>query len=369
MDKNGDFPARARNLFAFSGRVWYTDKEYFQGYIMAESQRQSLFSAVQPSGAVTIGNYIGAIRNFAKLQDEYNCIYAVADLHAITVRQEAAVLRRNTLELMALFIACGIDPEKCVLFVQSHVPAHCELTWVLNTIAYPGELSRMTQFKDKSAKHADNVNMGLMDYPVLMASDILLYQAALVPVGADQKQHLELTRDLAIRFNNRYGQTFTVPDGYIPKDSGARVMSLADPSRKMSKSDENPNGFVTMSDDRDTILRKFKRAVTDSEAEVRYDPEHKPGVSNLLVIYHAFTGKPPAEAEKDFAGKGYGDFKLAVGETVADALAPIQAERVRLLADKPYLNEVMKRGAEQAARIARRTLSKVYRKVGFYSGE
>ena len=316
-----------------------------------------LFSAVQPSGAVTIGNYIGAIRNFAKLQDEYECIYAVADLHAITVKQEAAQLRKNTLELMALFIACGIDPEKCVLFVQSHVPAHCELTWVLNTIAYPGELSRMTQFKDKSAKHA------------LMAADILLYQAALVPVGADQKQHLELTRDLAIRFNNRYGATFTVPDGYIPKDSGARVMSLADPSRKMSKSDENPNGFVTMSDDKDTIIRKFKRAVTDSDSVIRYAPEEKPGVSNLLTIYAAFTGKSAAEAEKEFEGKGYGDFKLAVGEAVADALAPIQAERAKLLADKAYLNGVMQKGAESAARMARRTLSKVYRKVGFYSGE
>ena len=332
-------------------------------------KKSRLFSAVQPSGAVTIGNYIGAIRNFAKLQDEYECIYAVADLHAITVKQEAAQLRKNTLELMALFIACGIDPEKCVLFVQSHVPAHCELTWVLNTIAYPGELSRMTQFKDKSAKHADNVNMGLMDYPVLMAADILLYQAALVPVGADQKQHLELTRDLAIRFNNRYGATFTVPDGYIPKDSGARVMSLADPSRKMSKSDENPNGFVTMSDDKDTIIRKFKRAVTDSDSVIRYAPEEKPGVSNLLTIYAAFTGKSAAEAEKEFEGKGYGDFKLAVGEAVADALAPIQAERAKLLADKAYLNGVMQKGAESAARMARRTLSKVYRKVGFYSGE
>ncbi len=336
---------------------------------MAEAEKKSLFSAVQPSGAVTIGNYIGAIRNFASLQDEYACIYAVADLHAITVRQEAAALRRNTLELMALFVACGIDPEKSVLFVQSHVPAHCELTWVLNTITYPGELSRMTQFKDKSARHAENVNMGLMDYPVLMASDILLYQAALVPVGADQKQHLELSRDLAMRFNNRYGQTFTVPEPYILKDSGARVMSLADPCKKMSKSDENPNAFVTMSDDRDTIIRKFKRAVTDSDAEVRYAPEEKPGISNLLVIYHAFTGKSLAEAEKDFAGKGYGDFKVAVGETVADALAPIQAEKARLLSDKAYLNQVMQRGAEQAFRIARRTLSKVYRKVGFYSGE
>lgn len=336
---------------------------------MGETEKKSLFSAVQPSGAVTIGNYIGAIRNFAKLQDEYSCIYAVADLHAITVKQEPAVLRRNTLELMALFMACGIDPEKSVLFVQSHVPAHCELTWVLNTITYPGELSRMTQFKDKSARHAENVNMGLMDYPVLMASDILLYQAALVPVGADQKQHLELSRDLATRFNNRYGQTFTVPEPYILKDSGARIMSLADPAKKMSKSDENPNAFVTMSDDRDTVIRKFKRAVTDSGNEVRYAPDEKAGVSNLMVIYHAFTGKSLAEVESEFSGKGYGDFKVAVGEAVADALAPIQAEKARLLADKAYLQSVMKSGAETAFRMARKTLSKVYRKVGFYLGD
>lgn len=336
---------------------------------MEEKVKSSLFSAVQPSGAVTIGNYIGAIRNFVKLQDEYNCIYAVADLHAITVRQEPAALRRNTLELMALFLACGIDPKKCVLFVQSHVPAHCELAWVLNTISYPGELSRMTQFKDKSAKHAENVNMGLMDYPVLMAADILLYQAALVPVGADQKQHLELTRDLAIRFNNRYGQTFTVPDGYILKDSGARIMSLADPSKKMSKSDDNPNAFVTMGDDRDSILRKFKRAVTDSDSEIRYDPENKPGVSNLLTIYHAFTGKSLADSEREFAGKGYGEFKEAVGEAVADALAPIQAEKARLLADKAYVNSIISEGGNAAFRMARKTLSKVYRKIGFYSGE
>lgn len=334
---------------------------------MGEEKRK-LFSAVQPSGAVTIGNYIGAIKNFAALQDEFDCIYAVADLHAITVRQEPAALRKNTLELMALFIACGIDPEKCILFVQSHVPAHCELTWVLNTLTYPGELSRMTQFKDKSAKHADNVNMGLMDYPVLMVSDILLYQAAVVPVGADQKQHLELTRDLAIRFNNRYSEIFTVPEAYIPKGSGAKIMSLADPSRKMSKSDENPNGYVTMSDDRDTVIRKFKRAVTDSGNEVRA-AEDKPGVSNLIAIYGAFTGKSAAEIEREFEGKGYGDFKLAVGETVADALAPVQAEKARLLKDKAYLNGVMKRGEEAAARIARKTLSKVYRKVGFYQGE
>ena len=331
-------------------------------------EKRKLFSAVQPSGAVTIGNYIGAIKNFVALQDEFDCIYAVADLHAITVRQEPAALRKNTLELMALFIACGIDPEKCVLFVQSHVPAHCELTWVLNTITYPGELSRMTQFKDKSAKHAENVNMGLMDYPVLMASDILLYQAAAVPVGADQKQHLELTRDLAIRFNNRYSDTFTMPEPYIMKGSGAKIMSLADPSRKMSKSDDNPNGFITMSDDRDTVIRKCKRAVTDSGNEVRLS-EDKPGVSNLIAIYGAFTGKSAQETEKQFEGKGYGDFKLAVGEAVADALAPIQAEKARLLKDKGYLNEVMKRGEETASRIARKTLSKVYRKVGFYQGE
>ncbi len=339
-----------------------------QGEIMTEEGKKKLFSAVQPSGAVTIGNYIGAIKNFVTLQDEYDCIYAVADLHAITVRQDPAALRRNTLELMALFIACGIDPNKCILFVQSHVPAHCELTWVLNTIAYPGELSRMTQFKDKSAKHAENVNMGLMDYPVLMASDILLYQAALVPVGADQKQHLELTRDLAIRFNNRYSGTFTVPEGYIPKGNGARIMSLADPSRKMSKSDDNPNAFITMSDDRDTIIRKCKRAVTDSGNEVRF-AEDKPGVSNLIAIYTAFTGKTIEETEREFAGKGYGDFKLAVGEAVADALAPVQAEKARLWKDKGYLNQVMKEGAEAASRIARKTLSKVYRKVGFYQGE
>ena len=331
-------------------------------------EKKKLFSAVQPSGAVTIGNYIGAIKNFVALQDQFDCIYAVADLHAITVRQDPAVLRKNTLELMALFIACGIDPEKCILFVQSHVPAHCELTWVLNTITYPGELSRMTQFKDKSAKHADNVNMGLMDYPVLMASDILLYQAAAVPVGADQKQHLELTRDLAIRFNNRYSDTFTVPEPYIMKGSGAKIMSLADPSRKMSKSDENPNGFITMSDDRDTVIRKCKRAVTDSGSEVRLSVD-KPGVSNLIAIYGAFTGKSAEETEKEFAGKGYGDFKLAVGEAVADALAPIQAEKARLLKDKAYLNAVMKKGEEAASRIARKTLSKVYRKVGFYQGE
>ncbi len=332
------------------------------------NEQKILFSAVQPSGAVTIGNYIGAIKNWVSLQDEYRCFYAVADLHAITVRQEPSALRRNTLELLALFIACGVDPEKCVLFVQSHVPAHCELTWMLNTIAYPGELSRMTQFKDKSVRHAENVNMGLMDYPVLMAADILLYQSALVPVGADQKQHLELSRDLALRFNNRYGQTFTVPEPYILKENGAKIMSLADPAKKMSKSDDNVNAFVTMTDDKDTIVRKFKRAVTDSGSEIRF-AEEKPGVSNLLTIYSVFSGKSVKEAEAEFSGKGYGDFKLAVGETVADALAPIQKKRAELLADKAYLESVMKSGAGSAFKAARRTLSKVYRKIGFYAGE
>ena len=330
------------------------------------NEQKILFSAVQPSGAVTIGNYIGAIKNWVALQDEYRCFYAVADLHAITVRQEPSALRRNTLELLALFIACGVDPEKCVLFVQSHVPAHCELTWTLNTIAYPGELSRMTQFKDKSARHAENVNMGLMDYPVLMAADILLYQSALVPVGADQKQHLELSRDLALRFNNRYGQTFTVPEPYILKENGAKIMSLAEPAKKMSKSDDNVNAFVTMTDDKDTVIRKFKRAVTDSGSEIRF-AEEKPGVSNLLTIYSVFSGKSVKEAEAEFSGKGYGDFKLAVGETVA--LAPIQKKRAELLADKAYLESVMKSGAGSAFKAARRTLSKVYRKIGFYAGE
>lgn len=336
---------------------------------MEEIRKSRLFSAIQPSGAVTIGNYAGALKNWVALQSEYECFYAVADLHAITVRQDPAKLRRNTLELMALFIACGADPGKCVLFVQSHVPAHCELAWVLNTITYPGELMRMTQFKDKSAKHADNVNMGLMDYPVLMAADILLYQAALVPVGADQKQHLELSRDLAGRFNGRYGDTFTVPEPYILKESGAKIMSLADPARKMSKSDENPNAYVTISDDRDTVIRKFRRAVTDSGAEVRYDPEGKPGISNLLTIYSSFSGKTVAEAEAEFSGKGYGEFKTAVGEAVADTIVPVQKERERLLKDKAYLNDIMKKGAENAARAAGRTLSKVYRKVGLYSGD
>ena len=334
---------------------------------MEEVTQKILYSAVQPSGNLTIGNYVGAIRNWVKLQHEFTCFYAIADLHAITVRQVPAELRRHTLELAALYIACGIDPEKCTLYVQSHVSAHAELAWILNTITYVGEMERMTQFKDKAAKHAENVNMGLMAYPVLMAADILLYQAHVVPVGIDQRQHLEITRDIATRFNNRYGETFRIPEAYIVKE-GAKIGSLQDPVHKMSKSDENPNASVYMADDRDTIIRKFKRAVTDSDNRI-VASEDKPGVTNLLNIYASFKGCTVAEAEREFDGKGYGDFKLAVGETVADALAPIQAEQKRLLADKAYLGEVLARGAQNAAYAARKTLSKVQRKIGLYRGE
>ncbi len=329
--------------------------------------KKVIYSAVQPSGSLTIGNYLGAIRNWIGMQDEYDCFYAIANMHAITVKQEPSELRRRTLELAALYIACGLDPEKCALYVQSQVPQHAELTWALNSIAYVGELSRMTQFKDKSQKHAENINMGLMDYPVLMAADILLYQAQYVPVGADQKQHVEIARDLAIRFNNRYGDTFTVPEPLILK-GGAKICSLQEPTKKMSKSDENPNASVFLTDDRDTVIRKFRRAVTDSGNEIVASDE-KPGVTNLLNIYCAFRGCTVGEAEREFAGKGYGDLKLAVGETVADALSPVQEAQKRLLSDKKYLGEVLQAGADRAYRAARRTLSKVYRKIGFYQGE
>lgn len=328
-------------------------------------ENKNLYSAVQPTNSLTIGNYLGAVKNFVALQNDYNCFYAIANMHAITVRQNPAELRRRTLELAALYIACGIDPEKCVLYVQSHVPAHAELCWVLNTFTYVGEMERMTQFKDKSRKHADNINMGLMDYPVLMAADILLYQTAYVPVGKDQTQHVEIARDIAQRFNNAYSPTFTVPECVYVK-AGAKICDLLDPSKKMSKSAENANGSIFLSDDKDTVIRKFKRAVTDSEAVIKFDPENKPGVSNLLSIYSVFSDKSIAEAEAEFAGKGYGDFKLAVGEAVADKLAPIQREQARLLADKAYLDGVLKSGAERAAYTANKTLSKVYKKIGFY---
>lgn len=327
--------------------------------------KKTLYSAIQPTNNLTIGNYVGAITNWLKLQEEYDCYFAIANMHAITVRQDPAELRRKTLDLLALYIACGIDPAKCCLYVQSHVPAHAELCWVLNTFTYVGEMERMTQFKDKSARHAENVNMGLMDYPVLMAADILLYQAQYVPVGEDQRQHLEIARDIAQRFNNAYSPTFTVPEGLFLK-VGAKINDLQDPQKKMSKSCENPNGSIFLSDDRDTVIRKFKRSVTDSGSEIIYDPENKPGVSNLLTIYSVFAGKSISEAEADFSGKGYGDFKLAVGETVADRLAPLRAEQARLIADKEYLDSVLKAGAERAAHTAGRTLSKVYKKIGFY---
>ena len=333
----------------------------------AMQEKKVVYSAVQPSGNLTIGNYVGSIRNWIDIQDNYTCYFAIANMHAITVKQDPALLRRHTLELAALYIACGLDPEKCALYVQSMVPQHAELCWTLNTVTYVGEMQRMTQFKDKSAKHADNINMGLMDYPVLMAADILLYLADYVPVGADQTQHVEIARDIAIRFNNRYGETFRVPQALIVKQ-GAKIMSLQEPAKKMSKSDENVNASVYLSDDKDTVIRKFKRAVTDSDNRI-IASEEKPGVTNLLTIYCAFRGCTLEEAQKEFEGKGYGDFKLAVGETVADAIAPVQVEQKRLLADKAYLSGVLKEGAERAFKTARRTLNKVYRKVGFYQGE
>ena len=327
--------------------------------------KKTIFSGIQPSGSLTIGNYIGALRNFTLLQDDYNCIYCVVDMHAITVRQDPAQLRRRCLEVAATYIACGLDPKKNIIYCQSHVSGHAELAWILNCFTYMGELSRMTQYKDKCAKHADNINAGLFDYPVLMAADILLYQADLVPIGADQKQHLELTRNIAQRFNQAYGDTFVVPDGYIPaSNEGAKIMSLQEPTKKMSKSDENPNAFITILDDKDTIVRKFKRAVTDSDMEIRY-AEGKDGINNLLTIYSVVTGKSIAEAEAEFAGKGYGDFKLAVGEAVADHLKPIRDRFAELRSDKAQLESFYHAGADKALYVSQKALSKVYKKIGF----
>lgn len=325
--------------------------------------KKTVFSGVQPSGNLTIGNYLGAIKNFASFSEEYKTFYCVVDMHAITVRQVPAELRRRTYETLALYMACGLDETKNTLFVQSHVPEHAELGWILNCYTMFGELSRMTQFKDKSAKHAQNINAGLFTYPTLMAADILLYQTDVVPVGIDQKQHLELARDIAMRFNQVYSETFKVPEGYIPRDT-MKIMSLADPLSKMSKSDPNQNSVVYILDSKDEILRKFKKAVTDSDASVRYS-EDKPGVSNLMTIYKAFTGKSFEDIEREFDGKGYGDFKLAVGEACADGLAPVREEFARLIADKAHLESVMKAGAEEAHRCALRTMSKVKRKIGF----
>lgn len=326
--------------------------------------KKLILSLIQPTGnSFTLGNYIGAISNWDKLQSEYNCVYGIADLHAITVRQDPAELRKNSLRAYASMLACGIDPQRSVAFFQSHNKCHAELSWVLGCSTQFGELSRMTQFKDKSAKHADNINAGLFTYPVLMAADILAYNADLVPIGIDQKQHLELARNIAQRFNQKYGDFFTLPEPYIPK-TGEKVMSLQDPAKKMSKSDENPNACIFILDDKDTVIRKFKRAVTDSEAEVRY-AEGKDGINNLMTIYSCFTGKNYSEIESEFSGRGYGDFKLAVGETVADRLEPIRNEFNRLINDKAYLKECYTEGAQRAQSITQRTISKVYHKVGF----
>lgn len=325
-------------------------------------RKKVILSGIQPTGIFTLGNYIGAIRNWGKMQEEYQCAYFIADLHALTVRQEPAALRRQTLEAFALLLACGIDPEKSLVFIQSQVPTHSELAWILSCYTQFGELSRMTQFKDKSAKHADNVNAGLFSYPALMAADILLYQPDFVPVGADQKQHLELTRDVAIRFNNLYGNVFNIPEAYIPK-AGARVMSLQEPTKKMSKSDTNVNAFISILDEPGVIVKKFKRAVTDSDAEVCYR-EGKDGINNLMTIYSVITGLSFEQIEHDFAGKGYGDFKAAVGEAVAEQLRPIREEFARLMQDKAYLEAAYRKGAETAAKVSSRTLAKVQKKIG-----
>ena len=325
--------------------------------------KKTLLSGIQPSGNLHLGNYLGAVKNWAALPDEFNCFYFMADLHTLTVRQNPAELRRRSTTQLAQYIACGLDPEKNVLFLQSHVHEHAELGWILNCYTMFGELSRMTQFKDKCAKNADNINGGLFTYPSLMAADILLYQADYVPVGEDQKQHCELTRDIANRFNNLYGETFKVPEPYIPK-VGARIMSLGDPTSKMSKSD--PTGCVFLMDSPEEIARKFKRAITDSDTDrcVRYDPENKPGVANLMNIYASVTGKSFDEIESEFAGKGYGVFKPAVGDAVIETLRPIREEAERILADKAYLKQVYTDGAMKASSVARKTLRKVYKRVG-----
>ena len=328
----------------------------------APARKKRIFSAIQPSGQMTLGNYLGAIRNWVELQDEFDCVFATANLHAITVRQDPKKLKENTVNLFALLIAAGVDPEKSIFFHQSMVPAHAELSWVLSTFTQFGELSRMTQFKDKSARHADNINAGLFTYPSLMAADILLYQAEMVPVGEDQKQHLELTRDIAERFNGIYGKTFVVPEPYIKKNA-ARVRNLLDPSKKMSKSDPNAKSFILMVDEPATIMKKFRSAVTDSEASVRY-AEGKDGINNLMEIYSACTGKTYEQIEDEFRGKGYGDFKTAVGEAVVAVLEPIQIRYKELLSDRKHLDELAQRGAANAEKIARRTIEKVYKRVG-----
>lgn len=327
------------------------------------SEQKRVLSFIQPSGLLTLGNYLGALKNWTEMQNDFDCTFAVADLHAITVRQEPAKLRNQIYSTYAILLALGIDPEKNTVFIQSHVPEHAQLAWLLSCYTQFGEMSRMTQFKDKSQRHPDNVNVGLFSYPVLMAADILLYKADLIPVGADQKQHIEIARDIANRFNNIYGDVFTIPDGYIPK-SAARIKSLQDPTKKMSKSDDNVNAWVAILDTKDDIIRKFKRAVTDSDSRVIMS-EDKPGVSNLISIYSAVTGKTTEEVEREFDGKGYGDFKLAVGEAVADELAPIKQKHDEIIKDKKELERLYRIGAEKAEYVARKTYLKAMKKVGF----
>ncbi|MBU3812251.1 MAG: tryptophan--tRNA ligase [Candidatus Niameybacter stercoravium] len=329
-----------------------------------ENEKKVIFSGMQPSGVITLGNYLGALKNWTNLQDEYNCLYCIVDMHAITVRQDPATLRKNARNLLMQYIAAGLDPEKNVIYYQSHVSAHAELAWILNCYTYMGELSRMTQFKEKSSKHGENINAGLFTYPTLMAADILLFQTDLVPVGADQKQHLELARDIATRFNGLYGDTFKVPEPYIGK-VGARVMSLQEPTSKMSKSDEDANASIYLMDDPDAIMRKFKRAVTDSDACVRFDQEAKPGISNLMSIYGAITGQTMEQIQAEFEGKGYGDFKMRVGEAVVEELRPLQVRFKELSSDKTYIDSIIKKNAETANYLATKTLRKVQKKVGF----
>lgn len=327
---------------------------------LAEKKKRVL-SGIQPSGELCISNYIGALKNWVKLQDEYECVYLIVDLHSLTVKQNPADLRQRCYSYVAQYLACGIDPERSLIVIQSHVPEHAELTWVLNTITYLGELNRMTQFKDKSKKDK-NINLGLYTYPVLMASDILLYQADLVPVGADQKQHLELSRDIANRFNTKYSPTFTMPEPFIPKQ-GSRIMSLQDPSTKMSKSDENSNNYIALLDEPSVILKKIKRAVTDSGTEVVYD-EKKEGLYNLINIYCAYTDKTPSEIEKDYQGKMYSDFKNDLAEIIIESLKPFQDEYKKIFSDKGYLDKLLAEGRDKARYHANKTLSKVYRKIG-----
>ena len=329
-------------------------------------EKKRMLSGIKPSGDLTLGSYLGAIKNWAARSEEYDCFYFMADLHAITVRQNPADLRRRTLEQLAQYIACGLDPTKNTLFIQSHVRQHAELGWVLNCYTMFGELSRMTQFKDKSAKNADNINGGLFTYPSLMAADILLYQPDYVPVGEDQKQHVELCHTIARRFNGIYGDVFKIPEPFVPK-VGARIMSLTNPTAKMSKSENEDTGRILVMDTPETIMRQFKRAITDSDTEncVRYDKENKPGVANLMTIYSACTGKSYEEIETEFAGCGYGKFKPAVGEAVVETLRPIREEAARIIKDKAYLEQVYRDGAEKAGYVAEKTLRKVYKKVGF----